>query len=83
MTTVRAKDFRKRATAGAADIEIRYDPAIVQEFDTRGKCSTKYQETWGQKVDIEIGGEPCVLYLELFSRTVGHVNLNKNIVKDC
>lgn len=83
MTTVLAKDFRKKAPSGAAALEIEYDPANVQEFDTRGKCPTKYQETWGQKVDIEIGGEPCVLYLELFSRTVAHVNLNKNIVKDC
>jgi hypothetical protein len=82
MTTVRAKDFRKKAVSGAPDIEIEYDPARVQEFDTRGKCATKYQETWGQKVEIEIGGEPCVLYLELFSRSVAHVNLNKNIVKD-
>lgn len=83
MPKISAKDFRKNAPSGTPTIEIEYDPANVQEFDTRGKCATKHQETWGQKVDVEIGGEPCVLYLELFSRSVAHVNLNRNIVKDC
>ncbi len=82
MTNVVAKDFRKTAPSGAPDREVEYDPAMVQEFDTRGACATKYQETWGQKVDVRIDGTPCVLYLELYSRSVNHVNLNKNILKD-
>jgi hypothetical protein len=83
MTKVLAKDFRKKAPSGAVDREIEYDPATVQEFDTRGKSPTKYQETWGQRVDVQVEGEPCVLYLELYSRSVNHVNLNRNILKDC
>lgn len=83
MTTILAKDHRRKAASDASSIEIEYDPAQIREFDTRGQCATKYQETWGQKVDVRIEGEPCVLYLELFSRSVTHVNLNKNIVKDC
>lgn len=82
MTKVTAKDYRKSAPSGVTEIEIEYNPASVQEFDTRGKCASRYMETWGRKVDLEIDGKPCVLYLELSSRSVGHVLQNKNIVKD-
>lgn len=82
MEKIAAKDFRKKAPGGSPLIEIEYDPATVREFDTRGKCATKYQETWGRSVDVFIEDQPCVLYLELFSRTVNTVNLNKNLLKD-
>lgn len=76
-----ARDFRKKAPA-AELIEVEYDPANIQEFDTRGKCATRYEETWGRKVETEVQGERCVLFLTISSRSVGHVIENKNIMKD-
>ena len=81
MIKIEVKDFRKSVPSGSS-VEIEYDPATIQEFDTRGKCPSRYMETWGQKVELEVGGKPCVLYLELNNRSVGHVLQNKNILKD-
>jgi hypothetical protein len=82
MTKILASDLRKKTASGAPKIEIEYDPAKVLDFDTRGQCATKWVETWGKKVDVEIGGEPFVLYLELFSRSLVHINENRNVLKD-
>ena len=82
MTKVLASDLRKKTPSGAVKIEIEYDPAKVRDFDTRGQCSTKWEETWGKKVEVEIGGEPFVFYLELFSRSIAHINENRNVLKN-
>lgn len=81
MTKVLASDFRINAPSGAPKIEVEYDPAAIQEFDTRGKSPTRWQETWGQKVDVEIGGERSVLYIVLYSRSIGQVHETKNLLK--
>lgn len=82
MAKVLANDLRKKNSSGPSKVEVEYDPAQIQEFDTRGQCATKYEETWGKKVGIEMDGEPYVLYLELFSRSVAHINENRNLLKD-
>jgi len=83
MAKISARDCRSRALSGAPDIEVDYDPAKIQQFDTRGKCAVKWQESWGQKVDVEIGGEHFMLYLEHFGHTLGHVNKHRNFLKEC
>jgi hypothetical protein len=82
MLKIAARDFRKKAPTPAPTLEVEYDPASVEEFDTRKKCATRYEETWGQKVEIEVAGERCLLFLTIASRSVGHVIENKNIIKD-
>jgi len=82
MTKVLATDLRKKTPSGAPKIEVEYDPAKVQDFDTRGQCATKWEETWGQKVDVEIDGEPLVLYLALCSRSLTHINESRNVLKN-
>lgn len=82
MVTIAARDFRKKAPTPAPVVEVTYDPASVQEFDTRKKCATRYEESWGRKVEIEVGGERCMLFLAIASRSVGHVIENRNIIKD-
>jgi len=82
MTKVLANDLRKKNSSGPSKVEVEYDPAQIQEFDTRGQCATKYEENWGKKVEVQMDGAPCMLYLELFSRSVAHVNENRNLLKD-
>lgn len=82
MTKVFARDLREKTPSGAPKIEVEYDPAKVRDFDTRGQCATKWKETWGQKVDVEIGGEPCVLYLVFCSRSLTHINESRNVLKN-
>jgi len=82
MEKIIARDFRKKAPTPAPKVEVVFDPASIQEFDTRKKCATRYEETWGQKVEIELDGVPCMLFLTIASRSVGHVIENRNIIKD-
>ena len=82
MTRILALDYRKKAPSGAPAIEVEYDPDKIQQFDTRGKCATKWQERWGQKVDVLIDGELCMLYLEHCGRTLGHTYSFKNYLKE-
>jgi len=82
MEKVVAMDCRKNAPSDAPGIEVEYDPDKIQQFDTRGKCGMKLQETWGQKVEVEVNGERCVLYLEQFSRTFHHINRFSNFIKE-
>lgn len=78
MITVTAHDFRPLRPAFAA-IEVQYDPADVEDFDTRGETYRMDEETWGERVEIEGIG---MLYLVVHSRGNGRTLTSRNELRE-
>jgi hypothetical protein len=77
MKTIIATDLRMSSPA-FSKAEVTYDPAEVEDFDTRGECESMWEETWGQRVEIEDG----VLYLTLHGRAENHTSTQHNVLMD-